>query len=488
MAIFVAQLFACALSKLSSPSIGLLAGRCVLRIVSLAFASTLIAVAGSLSASATIYYIDNSVPASGNGLSWGQAWKSFSRVEWPKIQPGDTIYISGGTSGQMYRESLKVGASGKPDMPIVIARATKSDRDGPVIVDGDNIVPQCVVIDEQDYVEVRGLTVRNCTDAGFEIRNAHEIVVRSSSVYALSRGFHIWRTSSVLISGNSVDTPQWTLRQTDGIYSQENSGNRYVRNRIVISNGEPTGHDDGIQSYRDREMVISRNYVEQRNPKRSNALGIFVVDASGTIAAINNIVYGPNTYNGLLSLLNESGTDGALLAYNNTLVGSKWGIIQLQAAPKSRIVNNILYTMAENGAGITFVSGPLPSPLNLDYNLYFTPNGSPGYIVDGEAYSWANWRDLGYERKGVLAPRDSKDTIIDGNFAPTASSPAIDRGKKLSAVTRDYAGRQRPLGWGYDIGTYEGTYRATSGKAITDRTAIRKTSEAGLPFGFDAHL
>ena len=41
--------------------------------------------------------MDSSVSSSGNGQSWGTAWKQFSNIS--GVQAGDTVYISGGSSG-----------------------------------------------------------------------------------------------------------------------------------------------------------------------------------------------------------------------------------------------------------------------------------------------------------------------------------------------------------------------------------------------------
>jgi hypothetical protein len=49
------------------------------------------------------YYVDNTNSSSGNGTSWDGAWNSFSAIDWARIRPGDTIYVSGGSSSQTYR-------------------------------------------------------------------------------------------------------------------------------------------------------------------------------------------------------------------------------------------------------------------------------------------------------------------------------------------------------------------------------------------------
>ncbi len=367
------------------------------------------------------------------------AWTSFAAIDWTKIRPGDRLLIAG---GQRYAGPLDVEAKGAPGRPVVIEAYGR----GEVLIDGGNRLEVCVRLDGSDHVTVRGLTVRDCVDAGFRIRNATGVVAERNAVHAPARAFHVWRTSDVTVADNRVTTPTFVDLQTDGIYSQENRRNRYLRNHIVISNGETEGHDDGIQSFEDAELLIAGNYIEQRNAKTGNAQGIFIVDASGRMTVVDNIVYAPATRNSLLTLLNQSGTGGALDAFHNTLVGSQWGVIQLEAAPRSRLRNNILYSTAENAAGIT-IKGSLPAAADIDHNLYHLPRGAAGYLVDGATLDWDAWRRRGFERHGIAAdPRFVAPTARQ--FAPAADSPAIG----AAAALPELADTNRPQGRNRNIG------------------------------------
>ncbi|HMN18960.1 MAG TPA: hypothetical protein PKD03_15210, partial [Ignavibacteriaceae bacterium] len=58
------------------------------------------------------YYVDKMASGQNNGTSWKNAWKSFSSINWSSIQPGDYIYISGGTDSLVYSGSLYPNKSG----------------------------------------------------------------------------------------------------------------------------------------------------------------------------------------------------------------------------------------------------------------------------------------------------------------------------------------------------------------------------------------
>src|SRR3989338_5220800 len=84
------------------------------------------------------WYVDNAVSSSGDGTSWANAWKSFANIIWSRIQPGDTLYISGGATEKTYTDGLSVEASGNEGRPITIAvDASNPLHNGKVIFDYD---------------------------------------------------------------------------------------------------------------------------------------------------------------------------------------------------------------------------------------------------------------------------------------------------------------------------------------------------------------
>lgn len=111
------------------------------------------------------WYVDNSVPSSGNGLSWATAWKNFSDIVWglSGVKAGDILYISGGSISQTYTATansmLTIGASGTVGNPITIATGAKSPspsgHDGVVIFDGNNTYTD-LIMGRQNYIVIDG--------------------------------------------------------------------------------------------------------------------------------------------------------------------------------------------------------------------------------------------------------------------------------------------------------------------------------------------
>ena len=122
---------------------------------------------------ATNHYVDKNVSGgSNNGSSWANAWQSFSVINWGSIQPGDNIYISGGTDSTTYNESLTIGASGNANGLIVIRPGLEAGHNGKVII---SVSGTPVTISNKKYVRLEKITVK------MDHNNAQGIYITGSS-------------------------------------------------------------------------------------------------------------------------------------------------------------------------------------------------------------------------------------------------------------------------------------------------------------------
>lgn len=130
--------------------------------------ATLISIALSVlfiltDARAASWYVDNAVPASGNGKSWKTAYSHFSEIKWENVHAGDFILISGGPSGgtKAYTESWSIEASGTEGHPVTIT-VDASDRghNGTVVFDydalGDFATADAITINNRHYITIDG--------------------------------------------------------------------------------------------------------------------------------------------------------------------------------------------------------------------------------------------------------------------------------------------------------------------------------------------
>jgi hypothetical protein len=139
---------------------------------------------GTASAQQASWHVDNALATGNNdGTSWANAWRSFSAINWTNVQPGDTIYISGGTTSQTYSELVTVGKSGTSGNPITITiDAANSSHNGTVIFNYNPCGNSCTstgLTINQNYIVLSG-------DVGgnnhIQINNIHNTSTSRASV------------------------------------------------------------------------------------------------------------------------------------------------------------------------------------------------------------------------------------------------------------------------------------------------------------------
>jgi hypothetical protein len=68
------------------------------------------------------WYVRQGASGANNGLDWNNAWTDVTNINWGIVQPGDTIWLAGGTYGK-----LSIGASGNVNRRIFIERARSTN-------------------------------------------------------------------------------------------------------------------------------------------------------------------------------------------------------------------------------------------------------------------------------------------------------------------------------------------------------------------------
>lgn len=333
--------------------------------------------------SAANWYVDNTASGTNAGTSWANAWQSFAAVTWGGggVNPGDTVYISGGTTNQTYNEQFTVGASGTNGNVITIQTGQDAGHNGQVIINGGSYARQYGVrISNKSYIKISGKvgTSRNMRVTGFadggvvfdttmtnleveylevdtngNVADRHGIdgVLQLNANYASSihncrihdnyqDALHIVQNNngaatqfgSFLIYSNLIDNyndDAMELAIGADIYNNE------VGPRIA-SGGR--GHPDGVQFYNSYTKIYNNYFhgsVITADPGNSNSsiyCEPFVTHAGATptfIQIYNNLIVEPaspgtgEVHRGIAMSFIESGVTGAsnILVANNTLVG-----------------------------------------------------------------------------------------------------------------------------------------------------------------------
>jgi hypothetical protein len=385
-----------------------------------------------ISASAANFYVDSGVSSSGNGTSWSNAWKNFSNINWNSIEPGDTIYISGGSSSKTYRETLEIEKSGTSGNPITITRGVDQGHDGTPIIDGQQSRSAGVLSDGRNHVRIKNLSIRNHSVNGIRIRNTNAgLIVEGNEVMCGNgsgspRGIDVRNSSNFIVRGNTVTAPYSTPGQTDGIYIQANGSGWVIEdNFVMISNTQDNGHSDGLQLYDNQSGIIRGNiFIGPTQGGHNHPFLIGAQNAGSVLQFYNNV--GVNRGAGNSMFLNDSGNPGTgqMVIYNNTFYR---GRTTVEGVSNGIVKNNI-----------------------------FAP-GTNGFLNDGPSDANVS-NNLGYE--GLTG--DPKFVDPDNfDFRLQIGSAAIDKGVAINSVTTDRDGNSRPAGSSYDLGAYE--YGATGG-------------------------
>jgi hypothetical protein len=413
---------------------------------------------------ATEWFVDNTANGLNNGQSWGNAWESFADINWPEINPGDTIYISGGAVSKTYYEKLTVSVSGTSGNPITITAGVDANHNGAVIIDGGD-ARNCIVVDNKKYINISYIQFRNggqnSGNGTIHIDNCQAIKVEFCNFEEINThgAVFIEQSSNCIIGYNTITTLTNTSVQVDGIYGQKNNGNFYEYNHISVLNNNNGPHCDAIQLYQGNNYTIRGNTILVENNSDNNKQGIFCTDNSGTSYIYNNLViYDTMAWGSLIAHWNvNTGFTGTVRIYNNTSVSlsEKGHCVQVVGDNNAIIKNNIFWrqnstiTPATYGAGdkkINFIVG------NVDYNIYYCDAGTDIIYYNGSSINLDEWQDLGH---GTHSKRINPS--LSNDYRPNSEdAPPVDEGINLSNIfADDIDGTPRPQGAAWDIGAYE---------------------------------
>jgi hypothetical protein len=418
-------------------------------------------------------YVDNSVLVSGDGSSWDKSWKSFSLINWNTINPGDTIYISGGSNSQIYYETLIISKSGASGKYISIDVGANSPsplgHDGTVIIDGGGVRTSGIYSYGMSYININGrdsgnnykLLVRNAVttsdgDANVLIRNGDHINVDYLKIICnTSRGIFFFYMTNGRVRGNDIRTGAVNnTYQTDNIYVGRGFDNVVENNILYNTNAITTeSHNDPIQVGSEGRLIVRNNYIESTY----DADSIIIGDAKDWIYAYNNVAKSEirQLYGSPILVYAENYT-GAVYLFNNTIISSNYnsghGIELYQGSDSAigAIKNNIIYTTNEDGIKSDY---PITTPAKIDNNCYYNAGGQYASDINSTGRTWAQHQAAGFDVHGINA-----NPLFINNFADLhlqSASPCRNIGADLSAYfTTDIDGVIRRIG-SWDAGAYQ---------------------------------
>ncbi len=396
-----------------------------------------------------------------------EPWRTIQRAV-EKVKAGDKVYVRDGE----YNESLQIKKSGSADAYITFAAYPKEKPiiDGAGVEDWNN----GIVIDCSTYIELSGFEIRDWRDNGMEIYNSNHLRFSDCKLHDVGGGVQL----------------------LDGTHDFEFK--RVEAYRYDLFGFDASPGDDGAPCYngtfkdcsahtgRDPEQNVdgfALGHGKQRNFKL-NRCEVYDVydgfDMSAEDTEVNNCsahdcwnagfkIWNDNItvtncliYNNAVSNVarNFNGPTGTATLFNCTLFAADTFNISIETSKNSLHMYNCILAGGKN-IGLAFEKRSAKN-YKGDYNLFQNDNtdraiavGCEGEFSLSQLSGWQSYS--GQDKHSITATSPSKIFVDPKKFDLhlLEGSPAIDKGRSESAPPKDYDGKSRPRGKGYDIGAYE---------------------------------
>ena len=430
---------------------------------------------------ATDWYVYKNASGSNNGTSWANAWKSFSVINWSVINPGDFIYISGGTDSLVYNAPLAPECSGNSVNWITIIAGkyatSHSGHSGRVIIDGNNHTQSAIAFgdgsgSDPSYIMIKGLETRNVYSGVYaNFNNFHRgFKIDSCMIYGFyGAGIKIETgevgyqdMDSVFIENCRIVSPNYIGGESDGIQVKGASRVFINNNYIRIANQDPVQHVDAIQGYLGNGFVITNNILINDSVNSVEGGGIpIILGSEGTLPVIiyNNFCYmggvwysGGNWAGTLMTRWYDHNPMPPTWILNNTVVSNGprvRGIWLEYATPTTTtVINNIIaqYSTTTSGVLDNF-DNSTGSNLRVDSirnNLFYHSwEGDVGFAGNvtgngstGQPSGWSDWVN-NYGGTGVKGDPllvssigyEPDQGLLNGKLK--SGSPAINQGEDI---------------------------------------------------------
>lgn len=392
---------------------------------------------------ATNYHVrpESYTSGSNNGSDWTNAFQGMpakTATFWlATVQPGDTIYVAGGT----YTVGFSINQSGTAGNIITVRRATTSEHGSNTGWDNSlDTVAQIPAIATwgKDYITIDGIT-----PGGFYVTGTSGYLISSSSasntdgsdfltlryITAVGSGVYAGDCNHQVYHaawGDTVTIQYCDFSNIQGAIVRADLANALIENNSFHDASSGLCHADLFITYNGSGTF--RNNTFYNTGAAGIALAANDGASGGPWSIYNNLFYQVGDYVGSGNIIEFQRSNVNCEIYNNTIVGGSHGIDTSQRAsqPQSSatIKNNIIWNTTT-----PYLSDGGSSLDTKDYNLYVGNTDANGL---------------------------TSDPLLDSSYKLQPLSPAINTGTDLSATfNTDKAGNTRPCGNAWDIGAYE---------------------------------
>ena len=332
----------------------------------------------------TNHYVAKNAGGSNDGSSWSNAWESFSVINWSVVQPGDVIYISGGSDSTVYTETMTIGKNGTSTNKIIITKGIDAGHNGKVVIygvsNGFNI--------SNSYISISKISFKACGRA-FNISSGANVVYIDSCTVSKGTGQgtlaymsgstgNVSSIDSIFIRYNHAVSDSQIASQPDIIYAQRGIGNIYILHNVLEQRDlAGTSHIDCIQTYNAADDVgnIYICWNKLLNLKDVNSQGLMGNTSSSGYKTVLfcNVVYTEGTGNILWTYVSGPGYGDSYFINNTAYTHNSTGKVPLFPQGShiynynNIAVNDYWYAEAFDTESLNILS---------DHNLFYTSNNN----------------------------------------------------------------------------------------------------------------
>jgi len=407
-----------------------------------------------------LYYISKNGNNS-DGLSWATAWNELDKINWPVIQPGDTILIDGGSQQMVYTTTLTIGKSGTDSAPITIKKATDPGRNGHVIIFGGRTIP-LPYCNQPNYtvqtsgINATGISIGSASWIGIDGGNWDGITIHGTGEEAVSfesgssndtiRNLETYDNGAIdgsspaawgggiLIYGSNHLFDRVNIHDDAGDAFQPSGTNITItRSWLHQSREDPTQpgtpfnqceHQDGYQIWDGgtHTGITIENSIVGPGEKEGTILGQTAFGSSQT-AIVNNVTFNNDLFiNKVINIMGYSGLKEVGWKIDHvTVVSVKASIALWIEGVNHSVTNSIFY----NGHVV------LPDGLaNSSNNCQWETDGNTSAIA-GKTINPQFINDI-----SSFSDATPLEQIANANFALQPNSPCAGEGASITSVAQ----------------------------------------------------
>jgi hypothetical protein len=413
---------------------------------------------------ATEWYVWSGASGNNDGgpdEGWTNAWESFADITWSTggVIAGDTLYISGGSSGITYNETLSIAVSGSDGSPVTIKTGAQSPspagHGGVVTIDGDTYG---INLSGRNYVEIDGsdgayninLKTTGNTHSGFRIYNHYVgIIIKYAEAY--NNGTYGFYSEANGSSCHAAGDPYSALI-IDHCYTHDNgedgiTGGNCMTVRYSRISATHASHHDGWEAYGGSSFGHIKGYGNSFEGSGANCqFGGNPLSGEGPLYLYNNTFQCNDQIDGFLGCEYErairfgpeSESSGIeVYIWNNTFAftpydaavnldghGGDYDVIDVR--------NNLFYNCGLTGQPVISIP-TISGSVVVDYNIIHTDDGSfPGTTmsIEGSSYSCSEGAYSTYNTNGSCNSFSFDSSPVEGTRDGGNLPPGTQPGKR----------------------------------------------------------